>query len=704
MPEENKPISTIVTVNGKTFELKDMTKEKGAELYEELGQVKDEKGNLILNKEGKPNYQALANVMAAIAENYDSIISVELDKGVTIEGAINELSVALKEGKGKLSEATARAKPYLKALSETGLGKVLAHNPVTNTVDGLGSFLKNLQSLGTGFTDYSVIDMVPGSIGVGLHSLKNKGDDLLRGMRDRIDPEQAKALGSAYAASVLNSEVTETGEKIYKPDFFDKIWAGLGTGLGHIGHFLKQHIPAIPAAFKYMGKGFKDWDGCMDEARKEADEKVKSYDERLDENSRVKVAKRTRQPAAERLEAAGTIAGVKTAPLAMLAANGGIYCDENGTFHKIDFDNNALPHDEPLKDKDGNPVTANTEQKEKLKQLFPQNMWETAGLALKTSLQVSFVAGGVRGYASILDRSNVALVKKYDNLMEGVNTLRADAKALEATDAIKAAELNKKADALYKTIEPEAKLLETKIAARQLEFGENFTKLAGTSMKEASLVTRTGNLMGKPIGFASKSLYNGFNGTAKLFGFERPLAITKTPLYGSYVYDGGQGLMDLMTGDWHGVAENSAQIAAAKYGWKLGGKTATWLDKELLEMAPGRAKIFVLGTEMLAGWFARDQVTNLTDMIPGKKDEKKTDSKKDQETKDGLNEAGVNYTKNAEDARNLLLQKAQSGDIDLSKFDKIKDYNLTAVPSNVDLKSLQSQMAGFSNSKTGVNY
>lgn len=568
------PTITTVIINGTTFDLKHMDIATAQQLYAALGNATNSKGEPILTKEGHPKYQALVNTVAALAANYQSIITIDLPDGITIDKAFGEFSQAIKDGKGVISESLAKTKPYLKEFEKTGIGKVLMNNPVTATGDGLmdiGRFISEFSN-GFGKGPVTTLHNLKDATGATITELGNKLDSRF----DKISPDQAQAIGTAYAAAVY-AQVDGPAQPGLAPrveaDFFDKIWAGIETGWGKLSGFIGNYVPHIPAFFKFMGKGFKDWDLCLEEAKKDRESVAPGYSETLEKNIAAKNNKKARPQAAAMLESAEEIAGVKTENMGKLIANGGMFRDHNGTWQRIAF-KDGTPHFDPVKGPDDKPITADAKVNEAWNKVFPQTGPEILGMAAKWGMVGDFTLNAGRAFAAKALNPFQVEMNKLNGKIEVLEEKKS--KISDPTSS-----RYKKLETQIKDLEKEVKLLEPKATTRSSSlpnWANDVVEMKGPGKGSSNwrifgrMGSGTGNLFGEiaaPISSNASSLLNGrvvkvANGSKGLF----------------VVTDAFQGISNIGH-DWNAVAENGAQIA--------GGVGASKLATRLL---PGKFKLF----------------------------------------------------------------------------------------------------------------
>jgi len=578
----NIPVSTVVTINGKTFDLKHMSAEKGAELMQTLN----------------ADDQQIAKSFGLFMMNYQSIISVELPEGMDIVQAAKDLFKEAKKTGGKISSTAA---PHLQELAKIpGISTLVG---ATNTSMDIGAFMTDFFA-GLTLNPTNVGNRIKDAAGESAKEFGNKLDSRF----NHITQEQADAIGAAYAAAIRSSKENPALE-VKAPDWADKALTRGETIFAHIGKFLKQHVPFIPAALKFVGKGFKDWDSCMTEAKSEADKEVTPYEKRLDEKMVARATKKARPVAAEMLQEAEEIAGVSTKNVSQMITNKNAYRDENGNVNQLEFDKDGKAIVSALSDDKGNPIKAS----DKASQL-----WEEAkkpGYLLGTAASLDAGYGLVRGMSSKIVGPNSALEVKGQKMFAEADKLYNKAIAAEqgvAPKKIAGIEIGgQKPNAalsdklMNQAIEAEAKgnqLLSQAEARKNFlgktKLGQGIINLAEKEAPTGSLriMNRIGATPGKwlggPVNGITSTIENTFTsgGTKGVTRFMPGEGTVGTIKAGTYVYDGMQGISDLMQGNTHGFLENGMQISSGYFGSQLTSSAA-------VEFLPGRFKMLapVLG-------------------------------------------------------------------------------------------------------------
>lgn len=564
----DKKLSTVVTINGKQFDLKHMTTEKGLELHAELGNLNE-----------KIDWQEFAKSFKAFLDDYSSVVAIKLKPGMNLSAASKELFEEIQKGGGKLLESTAIAKPYLKEMENIpGIRQMVG---VARTSADAGNMMSEFMS-GLTLDPRNFGKRFQDSLRAQGNELQNDFDAMLR----NTSQEQRTAFSAAYAAAVHESQIKDP----YKANFFDKIIAGAKLAFEWIG-------PGVKAGFKWVSSGFKkSYSECLDEVEVARGKELSKFSTVLEEHVAGKEGKAARPKAAQMLKDAETIAGIKTEEIADVIASKENLCrDKNGNVFSLTFDKEGNAVTKPLM-KDGKQVNTSDAVTDK---------WNAA-LSIPYLVGVGFSADGLcgltRGTMRHIVGANSSLAVKGNDLMTKSQTLFDDAvkaqngtlpkKFMGFTTGGTHAPSQAMADKLTKeAIEAETKgqalltrsqnrvdfFKSTKVGNWLLAQGEKQAPAGGLRIFNRMYAT-VGNVPGKVI-----------NNTVGMFETAGTRFVPGANTAGTVrnitvAIDGVQELQAIINGDTHGMLENGAQMT--------GGLTTAYFTNKAAQYLPGKLKLF----------------------------------------------------------------------------------------------------------------
>lgn len=371
------PNTSLITLNGHSYDLATLTPQQAAELYKNL----------------PPQYQEIANRMAGLVKKMNQIESFNLPIGVTIDEAINNLNRELNANSGEISE---KAAPYLKQMYDSSLGQLVRDSSLFHAAKSAGEVAGTASQLASGF---GKAVGAPGALLNGLVQVKQEADVVNRAAWHPVTDAQARDVGAAYAAMMMQSHQTSAVDAA--PGFFDKAFAWAQSMFGKLWHVLPEGLSAFIAGIgKWIGSGFADWGAsqkaALEETRAARLQAPPSWQQILRDSQQSRENTAAQGNAAEQFLKLEQIAGVSTQPFARLFANGGIYLDRAGTLNAVSF---ALdgPHTEAVKDSTGKPLTfLNRSGKilnDAAKDHVPNSLAESLGAAAATVTPLPAING-----------------------------------------------------------------------------------------------------------------------------------------------------------------------------------------------------------------------------------------------------------------------------------------------------------------------
>lgn len=320
-------VDTNITVNGRQFQLAGMSAAEGAELYNVL----------------PAQYQQLADFYAQLAQSFERVQQVQLPSGMSFQNAWENTINALDRGRGQLD---ANAPQYMRdivAAAPQLAQQIPGAGVVTGAINGTQAMVNGAGTFYGAFRD--TLMAVPRT----LNALYVSGRELVGAAGGGINEEQAHAFGAAYAGAIMYQ-----GEARRAAPFID--WPGRGSqffsnpleysmaGLDWVAlnvPVVNSVWPYIEAAGQFIGQWFRQGEGksyseLLQESQQRAE--VRRASGRTTYNDLVEDRMRPteRDRAAGQITAAQEIAGVRTAELAQLGNEGGIYTDQNGRTAAVD--------------------------------------------------------------------------------------------------------------------------------------------------------------------------------------------------------------------------------------------------------------------------------------------------------------------------------------------------------------------------------
>ncbi|MFN8929112.1 MAG: hypothetical protein ACK5WQ_01940, partial [Alphaproteobacteria bacterium] len=380
---ETQPVSTEVTIGGQRFELKNMTAEQGAALYELLS----------------PEDKKLADSIAAIAKNFHSLSSIELPPGMSVTTALDKYFTALKAGRGKIEDKIEDGAAFLKQM-DGAIGELPAVQGIRRLAGAANTAADVWDGAVRGFmAPYRALMATPGLAGT-----------LTPGTN--ISDEQARAFGAAYAATEAMHRTPAKEEGI--GGFFASTSRTLGYGYMRLMHSL----PFIPTVMSAIGHWFQGlpanwdfgaaWDKAKEEVASEQKAELNKYGghmptlEQYQTHARqVGMQEKARPAAAAMVTAAGSIAGIGAPKLVEAITKGGIIRTHQGGLAQVTIQD-GRPVQEAAKGPDGKPLTVGTERRGMLDEALPQPGRGTGHhLAYGAAVGVGTVVGaaGLHGVA-----------------------------------------------------------------------------------------------------------------------------------------------------------------------------------------------------------------------------------------------------------------------------------------------------------------
>ncbi|MFN7401507.1 MAG: hypothetical protein ACK5R4_04145 [Alphaproteobacteria bacterium] len=347
---ETQPVSTEVTIGGQRFELKNMTAEQGAALYELLS----------------PEDKKLADSIAAIAKNFHSLSSIELPPGMSVTTALEKYFGALKAGRGKIEDG---AEVFLKQM-DGAIGELPAVQGIRRLAGAANTAADVWDGAVRGLmAPYRALMATPG-----LASTLTPGTN--------VSDEQARAFGAAYAATEAMHRTPAKEEGI--GGFFASTSRTLGYGYMRLMHSL----PFIPTVMSAIGHWFQGlpanwdfgaaWEKAKEEVASEQKAELNKYGghmptlEQYQTHARqVGMQEKARPAAAAMVTAAGSIAGIEAPKLVEAITKGGIIRTHQGGLAQVTIQD-GRPVQEAAKGPDGKPLTVGTERRGMLDEALPQ--------------------------------------------------------------------------------------------------------------------------------------------------------------------------------------------------------------------------------------------------------------------------------------------------------------------------------------------
>lgn len=375
------PVSTKISINGREFELRNMSAAQGDTLYAALGQLPGEEG---------VRYRQMADSVAHVAQQFNALANIELPPGLTLQDALLRYFSLLGQGKRAIESAT---DPWIKHMHQAlspGTARSLDFWARGASVPG-----NILDGARDGLT------ALPQSVLNAIGALRNR---MPRGVN--ISEDQARAFGAAYAAAMYREQNPDPAAQTQtpaasEPGIMDKLTTGLEYGWMRLTHA----VPLIPRVMRTV----TNWFGAIPDSwsisaawRKAGQDletaqraelaayggRMPSFSELLANNHRISTETPRHADAQATLRAAGTVAGISTEPLVRaLALEGNApFWNREGHLASIRRNSVGLPEAQPVNRPDGTPVTH-------------ENSAQTRTYGLPESgrdweYHVSYVAGG----------------------------------------------------------------------------------------------------------------------------------------------------------------------------------------------------------------------------------------------------------------------------------------------------------------------
>ncbi|MFN7452007.1 MAG: hypothetical protein ACK5R5_03785 [Alphaproteobacteria bacterium] len=502
---ETQPVSTEVTIGGQRFELKNMTAEQGAALYELLS----------------PEDKKLADSIAAIAKNFHSLSSIELPPGMSVTTALEKYFGALKAGRGKIEDG---AEVFLKQM-DGAIGELPAVQGIRRLAGAANTAADVWDGAVRGLmAPYRALMATPG-----LASTLTPGTN--------VSDEQARAFGAAYAAAEAMHRAPAKEEGI--GGFFASTSRTLGYGYMRLMHSL----PFIPTVMSAIGHWFQGlpanwdfgaaWEKAKEEVASEQKAELNKYGghmptlEQYQTHARqVGMQEKARPAAAAMVTAAGSIAGIEAPKLVEAITKGGIIRTHEGGLAQVTIQD-GRPVQEAAKGPNGEPLTVGDERRGMLDEALPQPGRGTGHhLAYGAAVGAGAVVGaaGLHGVAEGVARQTAggqALAKASESALK--ESLKLEVKAASAEKA--AARINGGGWRLpFQTAEKEAaKAVElrekSQTAFNKAATNEDLAKARVTKF-EAGKFGRAAveDLADKPKGFYTNIITKPFRWAGRAFG------------------------------------------------------------------------------------------------------------------------------------------------------------------------------------------
>ncbi len=403
------PTQVILPMDdGKTLsvDIAAISTENTDEYYADLAHVKSPSGT---------NYVQMADAVAALAKNFNSIVA--LPPGTDPTKAVADLMAALKAGGGTLGAGTDAT---VQALANSDLGKYIIQSNAYRNVQQTQQMTAIVGDLLHG--PLRLVDGAGATLDAAGYTISEGTKSFGFGISD----EQAKAVGVAYAMAYAQSEILHPR----KAEWYDNIWAQTEHVTDGLWHWLAVHCPIvnifIQAAIDFCQDGFKDWNA----AKAKATQDVKAYaaapmmsaHDRLVKNLADSVDSTNRPEAADKLAATGTVAGVDVKPIAQAAkgGTGGVIRQNDGTWYTLKFDK-GMPTTDVLNDPNtGKPLTESQRVGDKWRaagqRFMPQSTAEAAAEVVAGALVLKkggpLVVKAVKGTAQNVGNAGKAVINK----------------------------------------------------------------------------------------------------------------------------------------------------------------------------------------------------------------------------------------------------------------------------------------------------
>jgi hypothetical protein len=325
-PPQN-PSDPIVEVGGTTYHLRGLTVENANRIYAAL----------------PTEYQTLADHYATVAKAYETALRINLPPGITASQALRELLNAPRNAEGMLDRALLASKPYLGEL-QTQLGQTMPGgvtnmvNDVTNTTNFIDGVL-------------SAVDSTMRAPGRLLDAGRTAVDEVVQAVTPGITDDQAKAFGTAFAASLFYEGAMRQNMDMFGINPFAQqrtlFWSHLPEATAAGFEYATLHWPLVKDVWPFIEAAWKfggQWIGHMldntkpspnfDTILAEVQENVATRQQTGDSSWRGLTESRLRDhdrvAAGQRVTSAENIAGVDTADRAGIIANGGAMITQDG--------------------------------------------------------------------------------------------------------------------------------------------------------------------------------------------------------------------------------------------------------------------------------------------------------------------------------------------------------------------------------------
>lgn len=598
---------TTVTINGTTYELNGISGADADKLYADLA-VADSK------------YSHIADQMATIIANYQSVVQLDIPSGVDPKQFLTDMMDKLKTGTDALTPEMKKVYGQLKNLP--GMGK--AFESTESAANTIGAILKFASDTGIGFKKGITL---PWHVGGAIAEAAGQTGNWIDGTFNAITPEQAKHIATVYAAANYWSSHAPGAPDVMKQvdisqaGWWDKTIAFTTTYGSNAWDWISSFCSKV---WKFCTNGW-DWaKACADVEKENAGKEQLTYEQRLEKRLNGKANHAARTAASDILAQVDEVDGVSTKNISSLIGKNGIYRDNDGHYNTLSFEDDGSPKSNPILDKDGKPVTATNSHFQKL---IPDSPTQAVVEGLVGG---NLLHGITRGTMSKMVGKYTAEAKQYEKLMKPINELRTRAAEAEtgilkdATGKVtgsrpinlaEARTLKAEATAQEIAHAPELKALKDKMTSREALFGTKGKAFAESENLASKVLTKVHPKLGGlgNLDFVNRGGALGGKLLGK-FGDKTLTALETKSLHKTkwvYAVDAFQGGSAFVLGDWHGVAENTGEIAGAwagaKYLPKLGEKGAL----KLVKMAPGKSKLIVggaIGLSTIAGFFGGHKV------------------------------------------------------------------------------------------------
>ena len=351
---QTPPVSTKITINGREFELRNMSAAQGDALYAALGQLPGEEG---------VRYRQMADSVAHVAQQFNALANIELPPGLTLQNALSHYFNLLRQGSRAIESAT---DPWIRHMHQ-------ALSPGTaRSLDVWARAASVPGNIWDGARDGSTA--LPQFVLDAIGALRNR---MPRGVN--ISEDQARAFGAAYAAAMYREQNPDPAAQTPTPApavpgvkvrILDNITTGLEYGWMQLSHAVPLIPQVIRAVFNWFGAIPDSW--SISAAWRKAGQELEtaqraelaayggrmpSFSELLANNHRISTETPRHADAQATLRAAGTVAGISTDPLVRALEGNEPLWNREGHLATITRNPVGLFEAQPVNRPDGTPVT-----------------------------------------------------------------------------------------------------------------------------------------------------------------------------------------------------------------------------------------------------------------------------------------------------------------------------------------------------------